>query len=297
MLRWARAFAGLRDNLRVERSALFLRGITGLSLVATLMACNAISGAGDLGVAQSESRSRANKYDAGVEGDDEGDTSNSAKSGGSSSSGGTTDAGVEAPDATAQNPTFTDDFGRANGAIGNAWVERTNGVFTIKDGEVKQTANGDPPVMLELRPSSEDAADAEVSVTVRLPSEQADASLYVRVQPTAPSALSGYGVVVGLTGVSVEREEGTQGSPFGGFAISPALAAGEAARLVVRVTGTNPVKLDVQVLDGSNVVRGSGTIQDSAANRIQTAGAVGFGGMIGTGVRYDDFKRVTLLTP
>ncbi len=268
-----------------------LQVVVGALLFGSLIACNAISGAGDLGVTASATKAKSGKTDADVEEDDEDTTPKDTGS----------DAGAPPPEVDSgatQNPTFTDDFARANGTVGNGWVERTPGAFGLNSGAVQQGTTGPVPNMLVLRPAGEDVANVEVSVLVKMSGQQdADPGLVARVQPTGTNQLSGYNLSLGGPAVAfIDRGEGDKFSELGSFALSPAIAAGDVVRMVFKVTGDNPVKLEASVVDANNVVRGSTMITDPAPNRITAAGSVGFGGTACVGARYDDFKRVTLLS-
>ncbi len=258
-----------------------------------LMACNALTGADDLSM-KSASRTRSAKQDAAAyDDDDDSDPSGSS----ARPTDVTADAGA-ATDAAAANPTFLDDFNRANGAIGNGWIERASGAYGINGGAVVQAAEGPPPSLLVLRPQSEEVADVEVSASIRFPKAESDPGIYARIQNTAPNQLSAYSFYLwSPTEAEIAREDLTQTTPLARFTIAPPLNVGDTVKLVFRVTGDSAVTLAASVVDGAGALRGSTTFQDSTASRIARPGSVGFGGPDSAGARYDDFKRVTLLSP
>lgn len=259
-----------------------------------LMACNALTGADDLSM-KAASRTRSTKYDAGPDDDDDEDT-NPAGNGAARPA--ATDAGATTPDAAVANPTFVDDFNRANGGIGNGWIERAAGAYGINGGAVAQGAEGPPPALLVLRPQTEEVADVEVSASIRFPKAESDPGIYARIQNTAANQLNAYSFYLwSPTEAEIAREDLTQTTPLARFTISPPMNVGDTVRLVFRVTGDTSVRLEASVVDGAGALRGSTIFQDSTASRIGRAGTVGFGGPGSLGARYDDFKRVTLLSP
>jgi hypothetical protein len=69
-------------------------------------------------------------------------------------------------------------------------------------------------------------------------------------------------------------------------------------RLRMRAVGSNPVALDAFVerlgTSGWEII-GQAGVSDAAANRIDSAGSVGFGGYVESSYTYDNFTRVFLL--
>lgn len=268
--------------------------LSAFAIAAMSIACNALTGADELS-AQAQASSRWGADAGKDDGDDEDEPSAKAPASGTTG-GSTADAGTAAnattTDAGTPSNAFLDDFGRANGALGNGWVERTAGTYVLNAGLAVQNAERSLPKAITLRPTSEAALDVEVSVVVRPAGQTPDPGVYARMQPTSATELSGYGFFLSSpSDATIEREDLSAPTPLGGFTLSPPVANGESLRLVLRVTGTDPVRLAALVVDGAGNMRGSATLTDASPARVTKAGVVGFGGQFGLGTRFDDFRR------
>lgn len=207
-------------------------------------------------------------------------------------------------------PSFTDDFNRADGAnIGNGWLEKSASAFSLVTGEAAKVAAGgnDYRNNVVYRPANEDILDAESAVEFRLTSTPVGyPQVLVRVQSASvatQNALDAYLLYMAdsATTATLARQRGTAyDTALANVALSTALNTTDRYRLRLRATGTTPVALAAYVerFTGSAwQIIGQASYNDSAANRISTAGSVGFGGYIETNYRFDNFSRTDLGTP
>lgn len=269
--------------------------VAALAVSSASLACNALTGGDDLEVVKSSALARGSRYDAGATDGEDGEDEPSSGGGSGGGSAPVADAGAANTTDAGAAP-FVDDFARANGPLGNGWVERTTGTYALASGAAQQSAEGPLPDVLAFRPTSEDALDVEVSAAVRFAKMPSDPGLYARMQPTGPRQLNGYSFYVwSPTDADIGREDMDQTSIVASFKIAPALSQGETVRLVFKVVGTDPVQLTASVVDGSGVTRGTTTVTDGSAQRVAKAGATGFGATAGAGTRYDDFRRAVLV--
>lgn len=215
-------------------------------------------------------------------------------------------ASVMALAATLANANLTDNFARADSAaIGNGWIEKTPAAFSIQGGAVAKVAAGNGYLdNLVYRPSSEDVLDVEASVEMRLLSGSPGyPNVHVRIQSSTiavPSWLNSY--ILYIDGSTAGAVLGRQtGSGFvttlADVPIAPAMNTTDTYRLRLRATGTSPVQLSafVERLSGTAwQVIGQATVNDSAPDRIMTAGSVGFSGYLETAYRFDNFVRTNL---
>jgi hypothetical protein len=192
---------------------------------------------------------------------------------------------------------FSDDFGRADGALGNNWYTKL-AKFGISGGLVLEAQNtASYKDLLVLRPTTEDELDSEISVDATIPSNGGDVSLYARVQPssTTSGTLVGYTFYPGDVNVAyLDHETGsgnTSTQPVTSIALNPNIAGGQTIHMMLRVTGTSPVHIVASISDTSGKVLGSTSIDDTTPNPITTAGQVGFGSG-GTGSKFDNFKVI-----
>lgn len=190
--------------------------------------------------------------------------------------------------------TFFDDFGRANGTtIGNGWVPKL-AKWSLSNGLVLEANNtASYKDLLVHRPFTEAARDVEVSVDATLPGQGGDVGLYARVQNGSDTqgTLIGYTFYPGDYNVAyVDHDIGTGNAlPVSSMAINPPLVGGQTIHLTLRVTGASPVHIVATIQSTSGQVLGSLSIDDSTANPIATAGAVGFGSG-GGGSKFDNFR-------
>ena len=124
---------------------------------------------------------------------------------------------------------------------------------------------------------------------------KADPTLYVRVQPASdtPNELLGYAFYSYRDYAAIDRQ-GSNASHYELASVRPSLAVGVTYRLVFRVTGTAPVKLEATILAPDGSAAATLSALDSADRRISDGGRVGFGSGDGDGLRYDNFVRVDL---
>lgn len=210
--------------------------------------------------------------------------------------------------ANAASANIADAFDRANSAsIGNGWIEKEPNAFSIQSNAVAKLASFyDYRDNLVYRPAAEDVADVEASVELRVTSSDPGyPQLHTRIQ-SSTVATSGWldSYTIYINGSNSQAVLGRQrGSSFvttlASITISPALNTADTFRLRLRTTGTNPVQLEAYVerLQGASwQIVGQATASDSTAQRIATAGSVGFSGYIESGYRFDNFVRTNLAT-
>jgi len=201
-------------------------------------------------------------------------------------------------DATANDGgPFTDDFGRADDpAIGNNWLEKRADRFGLVNNAVEQLSVGNYRDNLVWRPAAETTLDVEVTATARIATLVGDPGVYARLAPgtASPGMFVGYTLYSdGPNNAFVDREEGSAPVELASVAISPALQVGQTYRYTLKVTGTNPVKLEGTIMRSDGTTIATITVNDSSAKRIVSAGSVGFGSGGSLGARFDDFQRRT----
>lgn len=201
---------------------------------------------------------------------------------------------------------ITDDFQRADGAvIGNGWIEKNAAAFSLASGRVtKQAVSTGYNDNLVYRPASENVLDVEASVEMRLTSSNPGyPQVHTRVQSStvAYSAwLDSYMLYVNESSSQaiLGRQLGTAFvTTLSTITISPALNTTDTYRLRLRSTGTNPVELAAYVerLNGASwQIIGQAIYSDASAQRIVTAGSVGFSGYVETAYSLDNFVRTNL---
>lgn len=199
-----------------------------------------------------------------------------------------------------------DDFERAdNSNLGNGWIEKQGGAFTLQNGEAaKQSVATLYRDNVVYRPASEDLLDQEASIELNwLSGSIGYPQVFVRLQSATVAqgnSLDGYILYVrnSATEVILGKQLGGQFViTLATLNLSTALNTTDQFRLRLRATGTSPVQLSawVERFDGSNwQVIGQANVSDSFSNRIATAGAVGFGGHYENTYSYDNFQRLDL---
>jgi hypothetical protein len=202
---------------------------------------------------------------------------------------------------------FTDDFNRADGpSIGNGWITKDPTGYALKSGMVRWLGDAQSyRDHLVRRPPTEDRLDVKAQMTVTFGvgfPGPAYPQIDVRVQSATaanPDAFDGYIFYIedDPALAQIARQRGTAAeTKLAAVNISPALQEGKVYRLSLSAVGTNPVKLTatIEALDTQSqwTFVAQQTSSDSAAERIDTAGAVGFSGGNGSaGVyNYDDFS-------
>ena len=200
---------------------------------------------------------------------------------------------------------FLDSFSRADGPIGNGWIEKDPGTLAIAGQRVSVRFAAGYHDAIVYRPATEDIADVEVSQVVDVTTFSGTyAQVHARVQSQTVAqrgVLDSYALYVSAAPdeVLISRTRGTDGAlTLANVALSTPLAAGQRFRLRLRVTGSSPVKLEgfvERVLAGGAVtVIGQQTFIDSDTMRLDGAGSVGFSADTGTSYFYDDFTRTPL---
>lgn len=201
---------------------------------------------------------------------------------------------------------ITDDFQRTDGAaIGNNWIEKNASAFSIASGRVtKQSVATGYNDNLVYRPASENVLDVETSVEVRFNSSNPGyPQIHNRVQTNTVAYgqwLDSYMLYVSESNSQaiLGRQTGTAFvTTLATIAVSPAFNTTDTYRLRLRTTGTSPVELAAYVErnnGGSWQIIGQAVYSDSSAQRIVTAGSVGFSGYVETSYSYDNFVRTNL---
>ncbi len=273
----------------------------GIALAMTsLIACSEITGASDLNGGPTEDiplrERRPLDDEAGVDTTTRSPTDPPHDRGVSSDSGTTSTSDAAFDSATAAPPSFIDTFARADGpAIGNAWTEKQDR-FALAGGAVVQSGTGTYIDWFVSRPAAEVSRDVQLSVDFTYGSNpDSDPTLYARVQPSSSAAgvLSGYTFYAYTDWAGIDREDGKMTTDLAGAAIAPALVVGKTYHYVFRVTGTDPVRLEATITDGSNTVA-TLSASDGDAKRVVNAGTVAFGSGKADRGRWDDFERTDL---
>ena len=201
---------------------------------------------------------------------------------------------------------IADNFDRADAAaIGNGWIEKNAAAFVIAGNEAgKPGAGNDYRNNIVYRPASEDVLDVEASIEFRLLSLPAGyPQLMTRIQSATAANnanLDAYLLYVNdsTSQAVLSRQTGSNwDTPLATLSLSPSLNTTDRYRLRMSAMGTSPVQLAafVERLNGSTwQIIGQANVNDGNAQRIATAGSVGFGGYIETNYRYDNFSRVNL---
>jgi hypothetical protein len=201
---------------------------------------------------------------------------------------------------------ITDSFTRADSpTIGNGWIEKTPAAFSIQGGAVAKVAAGNGYLdNLVYRPAAEDVLDVEASIEMRLlAANPGYPNVHVRIQSsTAANVSSLNSYILYVDGSSAGAVLGRQtGSGFvttlADIPVAPAMNLTDTYRLRLRATGTSPVQLSafIERLSGTSwQIIGQASVNDSAPDRIFTAGSVGFSGYLETAYRFDNFVRTNL---
>lgn len=187
--------------------------------------------------------------------------------------------------------TFFDDFQRADGPLGNGWVQKQPNYFALMGGAVQRTNfSQDYRDQLVTRPASEDLLDVEVTIEFtigHLPPgfPQVEARVQRSTLNTA-NTMDGYLLYIngtsgnGLSQAEITTNHGTVlPAPLVTFPLSPQLALGETYRLRLAVRGTSPVRLDgavEHVVGTASTTIGSVSTTDTTGAPVTTAGAIGF---------------------
>lgn len=211
--------------------------------------------------------------------------------------------------APAARANISDDFARADSAdLGNGWIEKRPAAFSIAGQGVAKLASGSGyRDSIAYRPASEDVADVEASVELRLLAARPGyPQLHTRVQsPTV--ALSNWldSYVLYIPDNASQAILGRQlGNSFvttlATMSLAPALNTTDTYRLRLRTVGATPVQLNAYVERWNGTawqLIGQASYADSSGQQIVSPGSVGFSGYVETAYRYDNFVRTNLSGP
>lgn len=214
--------------------------------------------------------------------------------------------------AGAVHANITESFDRAdNATVGNNWVEKTPAAFSIQGNGLLKAATGSGYTdNIVYRPASENVLDVESSVEMRLTAANPGyPQLLVRVQTdtvTAGGWLDGYMLYMdgSNAGAVLGRQRGGAFvTTLADIPLNPALNTTDTYRLRLRATGTTPVVVSawVERRTGTNpttwAIIGQASVNDSAGDRIASAGSVGVSGYIENAYRFDNFVRTNVVGP
>lgn len=189
--------------------------------------------------------------------------------------------------------TFTDNFTRANGSIGNGWNNaKSNGSITIDSNRASLTrVSGIEPIA--VRPISESNLNQE-AILYWTASATHGAYVYNRMQDSNNT----YGAYVyfgTMTVVDITRIVGGTTTSLLTPTI-PAIVIGNNYSLRIRCTGTNPTTIEVELRNETTGTQsGLWTVTDSTA-ALQTVGLTGFGNTADPTSFFNRFEVNTLVT-
>jgi hypothetical protein len=204
--------------------------------------------------------------------------------------------------------TFSDTFDRPDNAVlGNGWIEKTAAAWNLTANRADKVAtpSGDYRNNVVYRPAAEDAVNVEAMMEFR-PEAAAIGypSLLARVQQATANTTNGFdGYMLfmdssnTLAVIARQRADGNWETRLNQFNLSTALQVGQTYRMRLRTIGTATVQVTgtiEQLINGSWTVLGTATGTDSSAQRISTAGAVGFTGYVEDAYSFDNFSRSNL---
>lgn len=210
------------------------------------------------------------------------------------------------PPAGGGGTSFSDAFTRADSdVIGNGWLEKISTPWFLQGGRaVKQGVGSSYQDNLVYRPASEDVLNVEASAVLRITTGSPGyPQIFTRIQSNTANVggfLEGY--ILYIDGVTNRAILGRQrGYAFltelATLNLSPTLNTTDTYRLRMSNVGTNPVQIQAYVerlgTSGWTVI-GTASYNDGSADRIQTAGSVGFSGYTESGYSFDDFQRSNL---
>jgi hypothetical protein len=197
---------------------------------------------------------------------------------------------------------FVDDFSRPDSdSLGNGWIEKTPAAFFLEGAEAsKQSFNTDYTNSLVYRPAAEDMLNVEAAVQLRLRnSSPGYPQLVARLQSGTANVVGSFtGYLLYIDGSTARaylgRQQGTSLASLSGIDISPAMTTTDTYRLRMTVTGTTSVQIQafVERLNGAIwQIVGQTSYTDASAQRISSAGSVGFGGYVENSYTFDYFTR------
>jgi hypothetical protein len=200
---------------------------------------------------------------------------------------------------------FTDEFNRADSdVLGNNWIEKSASAFFLVNGSAaKQSVGSNYTNNLVYRPAAEDALNVEAATVFRITSGSPGYPLLMtRLQSSTAAVTSEFNAYVlfvddNNTRAYLARQDGTSLPQLAAVNLSPALNTTDTFRMRLSTTGTATVQLQAYIerLTGSGwQIIGQASATDSSAQRIQTAGSVGFSGYTEAAYVFDNFTRTNL---
>lgn len=201
---------------------------------------------------------------------------------------------------------LSDNFARSDSAaVGNNWIEKAPGAFSLVGGQVaKQAVATGYRDNVVYRPATEDVLNVEASIEFQATAlPPGYPQLFVRLQSSTVATadvLDGYILFFENNGASavLSRQNGSSyPTPLATLTLAQALTTTDRYRMRLSATGTNPVLLSgyVERLVG-NIwqVIGQTDISDASVSRIANAGSVGFGGYVESTYTFDNFTRIDM---
>jgi len=206
-----------------------------------------------------------------------------------------------------QGGEFFDDFNRANsGNLGNGWLEKSPGAFSINAQALQKNAVSTSYLnVIAYRPPSEDVLDAETSVEIQIfDTAPGYPQVLTRVQSATAANLDFLdGYMMYLDDRTDRAEIGRQiGSDFvvtlTGVIFTEPMQIGETYRMRLSASGTGSSVTITGIVErrvGASFVEiGRATTVDSSPQRIQLPGVAAIGGYIGSAFQYDNFRSINL---
>lgn len=210
---------------------------------------------------------------------------------------GTTDAGPI--DGGGSNVLFRDDFNRANGPVGNGWLDPTKS-YRIEDNHLPVNGSGWAFQTNTLyQPKRDDALDIKASVeytALALPPNYPQ--VHIRVRPGA--SYECYAVGIPQDNVIFFGRCAPQNNfiSLGDQTLTENIVVGRTYRLSISAKGTSPVHLTMELerkTDDGFALIGHHEADDNAPERLGEPGAFGVSGDSSPNWVYDNFV-VTKLT-
>jgi hypothetical protein len=221
-------------------------------------------------------------------------SSSSSSSGAVAIDGGTTDDSGLPNDGTS----FYDNFERNDGPVGNNWITKSPQKWAIQGHSLVPVDGLNFEADAIYRPYNPNWRDIVLSfefTTSVVPAEHPQ--IQARVTPS--DAFPGYSMGV-ASYQNIDQlfwgrmRPGGNFDSLGGVNLSTPIKVGVDYRVTFTITGTSPVHFEGKVEQKSDTgdwsVIGSGSGDDSSADRVQTAGQVGLAGAGGPTFTMDEFR-------
>lgn len=204
--------------------------------------------------------------------------------------GGTDGGNGDAGDA---NVLFTDDFNRANGPVGNGWLD-PKASYRIEDDHLPVNGNGWGFQANTLyQPKRADALNVKASVEytpLSLPPNYPQ--VHVRAQPGDDFKCYAVGIPQDDTIFFGRCAPGGNFTDLGDQKLDENVVVGRTYRLSISTTGTSPVHLTMTLerkTDRGFMIIGQKSVDDAAAERVTEPGAFGISGDTNPNWVYDNF--------